>query len=105
MAVVVDEPVGRGLFGQIRSRWRVFVSEVVSIVLRKLMSAQLRRSLKSAGVLNLLRQRRRLRDQLEIVELHRPGEEAVFSDGQLIPMLELGKAEIRRLVEIQESSL
>jgi hypothetical protein len=39
------------------------------------------------------------------VELHRPGEEAVFSDGQLIPMLELGKAEIRRLVEIQESIL
>ena len=36
--------------------------------------------------------RRRRRDQLEFVELHRPGEEAVFSDGQLIPMLELGKA-------------
>ena len=49
--------------------------------------------------------RRRLRDQLEFMELHRSGEEAVFSDGQLISMLELGKAEIRRLVEIQESIL
>jgi ribonuclease PH len=55
--------------------------------------------------LDLIRQRRRLRDQLEFVELQRSGEEAVFSDGQLIPMLELGKAEIRRLVEIQESIL
>ena len=55
--------------------------------------------------LDLIRQRRRPHDQLEIVELHRSGEEAVFSDGQLIPMLELGKAEIRRLVEIQESIL
>ena len=69
------------------------------------MSARLRRSLKSADVLNLLRQRGRLRDQLETVELHRPGGEAVFSDGQLTPMLERGKAEIRRLVEIQESIL
>ena len=41
----------------------------------------------------------------EIVELPRPGEQAVFSDGPLIPMLELSKAEIRRLVEIQESIL
>jgi ribonuclease PH len=55
--------------------------------------------------LDLIRQRRRLRDQLEFVELQRSGEEAVFSDGQLIPMLELGKAEIRRLVEIRESIL
>jgi ribonuclease PH len=56
-------------------------------------------------LLDLIGQRRRLRDQLEFVELQTSGEEAVFSDGQLIPMLELGKAEIRRLVEIQESIL
>ena len=54
--------------------------------------------------LDLIRQRRRLRDQLEFVELQRSGEEAVFSDGKLI-LLELGKAEIRRLAEIQESIL
>ena len=41
--------------------------------------------------LDLIRQRRRLRDQLEIVDLQMPGEEAVFSDGQLTPILELGK--------------
>jgi ribonuclease PH len=52
--------------------------------------------------LDLIRQRRRPHDQLEIVELHRSGEEAVFSDGQLVSMLELGKLGIRRLVEIQE---
>ena len=49
--------------------------------------------------------RPRPRDQLEFVELPRPGEEGGFSDGPLISMLELGKAEIRRLVKIQESIL
>ena len=56
MAVVADGPVGGGLFGQIQSRLRVFVSEVVSIVLRKLMSAQLRRPLNQLVFLDLLRQ-------------------------------------------------
>jgi hypothetical protein len=46
-------PLGGGLFGQIQRRWCVFVSEVVSIVLRKVMSAQLRRSLKSTDVFGL----------------------------------------------------
>jgi ribonuclease PH len=44
-------------------------------------------------------------DQLEFVELQGSGEEAVFSDSQLAAMLELGKAGIRRLVDIQESVL
>jgi hypothetical protein len=78
MAVVADGPVGGGLFGQIQSCWRVFVSEVVSIVLRKVMSAQLRRSLKSADVFGPSKAKTSLRDQLEIVELHRPGEKLSF---------------------------
>ena len=41
MPVIAYGPVGRGLYGQPQSRWRVFVSEVVSIVLRKPMSAWL----------------------------------------------------------------
>ena len=44
-------------------------------------------------------------DQLEFVELQGSGEEAVFSDAQLEEMLGLGKAGIRRLIEIQESVL
>ena len=44
-------------------------------------------------------------DQLEFVELQGSGEEAVFSDEQLAAMLGLGKAGIRRLLEIQESIL
>ena len=44
-------------------------------------------------------------DKLEFVELQGSGEEAVFSDDQLVEMLRLGKAGIRRLLEIQESSL
>jgi ribonuclease PH len=44
-------------------------------------------------------------DQLEFVELQASGEEAVFSDDQLDAMLGLGKAGIRRLVQIQESIL
>jgi ribonuclease PH len=44
-------------------------------------------------------------DQLEFVELQGSGEEAVFSDDQLGAMLGLGKAGIRRLVQIQESIL
>ena len=44
-------------------------------------------------------------DKLEFVELQGAGEEAVFSDDQLVEMLRLGKGGIRRLLEIQESSL
>jgi ribonuclease PH len=44
-------------------------------------------------------------DQLEFVELQGSGEQAVFSDDQLGAMLGLGKAGIRRLVQIQESIL
>lgn len=40
-------------------------------------------------------------DELEFVELQGSGEEAVFSDKQLTAMLTLGKAGIRRLIEIQ----
>jgi hypothetical protein len=53
----------------------------------------------------LIKAKNRLRDQLEIVGLHRPVEQPVFSEGQLAPMLELGKAEIRRIGEIQRSIL
>ena len=44
-------------------------------------------------------------DQLEFVEVQGSGEEAVFSDEQLAGMLGLGKAGIRRLLEIQDSIL
>jgi ribonuclease PH len=44
-------------------------------------------------------------DQLEFVEVQGSGEEAVFSSEQLAGMLELGKAGIRRLLEIQDSIL
>ena len=44
-------------------------------------------------------------DQLEFVEVQGSGEEAVFSSEQLAGMLELGKAGIRRLLEIQNSIL
>jgi ribonuclease PH len=44
-------------------------------------------------------------DQLEFVELQGSGEEAAFSDEQLAALLGLGKAGIRRLVEIQQSVL
>jgi ribonuclease PH len=44
-------------------------------------------------------------DQLEFVEVQGSGEEAVFSGEQLAGMLGLGKAGIRRLLEIQDSIL
>jgi ribonuclease PH len=44
-------------------------------------------------------------DKLEFVELQGSGEEAVFSEDQLVEMLRLGKAGIRQLLEIQELSL
>jgi ribonuclease PH len=44
-------------------------------------------------------------DQLEFVEVQGSGEEAVFSSEQLAGMLELGRAGIRRLLEIQNSIL
>ena len=44
-------------------------------------------------------------DQLEFVEVQGSGEEAVFSAEELATMLELGKAGIRRLLEIQDSIL
>lgn len=40
-------------------------------------------------------------DALEFVELQGSGEEAVFSDGDLASMLELGRKGIRELLEIQ----
>jgi ribonuclease PH len=44
-------------------------------------------------------------DQLEFVEVQGSGEESVFSDEQLTAMLGLGRAGIRRLLEIQNSIL
>jgi len=44
-------------------------------------------------------------DQLDFVEVQGSGEESVFSDEQLAGMLGLGKAGIRRLLEIQNSIL
>jgi len=44
-------------------------------------------------------------DALEFVELQGSGEEAVFSDAQLAVMLDLGKAGIRRLLDIQNAVL
>jgi ribonuclease PH len=44
-------------------------------------------------------------DQLEFVEVQGSGEEAVFSGEQLAGMLGLGKAGIRRLLEVQASIL
>lgn len=44
-------------------------------------------------------------DALEFVELQGSGEEAVFSDAQLAAMLDLGKAGIRRLLDIQNAIL
>jgi len=44
-------------------------------------------------------------DALEFVELQGSGEEAVFSEAQLAVMLDLGKAGIRRLLDIQNAVL
>lgn len=44
-------------------------------------------------------------DALEFVELQGSGEEAVFSDGELAAMLELGRKGIRELLEIQKHIL